>query len=121
MLLNLGGSQSSNTNKRKRQDLESEEDDVGQEEVVDEPQEEDDEEAGDEYVAPRKTKVATKPRGRPRGPPATKKPRAPKMQTKSSITRKGKRKVQGDGDAYEPAKMTLQTKLSDDNALFSTY
>lgn len=63
-------------------------------------------------------KAPGRPKGRPRGPPAAKKQRAAKVQTKTTTTRKGKKKAQG--DTFNSAKISQETKLSDDNALFST-
>lgn len=108
-------------NKRQRQELDTDGDEhlspTDPEMDLDTEMERDDETAAeDEYVAPRKPKAPAKGKGKARGPPAPKKPRATKAAAKVT-PRKGKKKA--DGSAFDVAKVSHETKISDDNALFS--
>ncbi|KAI0058337.1 hypothetical protein BV25DRAFT_1283433 [Artomyces pyxidatus] len=110
--------------KRKRADLDTDEDgeerlsDVDEQESVHDDQEQ-------EYSAPlpkpKAPTTADKKKGRPRGPPTTKrtrvtKPAAPKDANSTSRRRK---KAPAGGDAFDAGKVTKDTKIASDNALFN--
>jgi cohesin complex subunit SA-1/2 len=77
----------------------------------------DEESQEDDYVAPRRKTAAAKGKGKARGPPAPKKPRAAKTAPKTPTRRP--RKVNGTAPKTV-AKGPSDAKIANDNALFST-
>ncbi|KAI5121584.1 hypothetical protein M0805_009455 [Coniferiporia weirii] len=101
--------------KRKRIDEANEEHVLSDVELP--PQNESDEEDG--YIAPRKPKTPAKGKGKARGPPAAKKPRATKAAgtPAKTPTRRGRKAGAG---ARETAKTPVEAKITEDNALFNS-
>jgi cohesin complex subunit SA-1/2 len=119
------------TGKRKHNDSDTEDDTphVTDSEGVDKPvdNDESDTDLGEEYQSPkakatiagRKGKVKSSPKKK--AGPSAKKPRTEKAAMPKTIkasTRKGRKLKEGE-DTYDPEQVAKDTKISDDNPLFS--
>jgi cohesin complex subunit SA-1/2 len=87
----------------------------------DNDQEEDDG-GGEDFRAPKpKPKTTRKPKAKTGGPPASKKPRTAKTAIPKGPKTTGRKPKKGksEDDAFDPTKITKETKITADNPLFS--
>lgn len=119
-------------NKRKRNDTDAEDGpEISDPEDDPSANEGDDNDDDEVYRAPKpkpKTTMPTrkgkgKATTKPRGPPPAKKPRTAKTATQkvSKATVRRSKKPKGGEDAFDAAQVAKETKISNDNPLFSMY
>lgn len=108
-------------NKRKRAASDAEDVPSGSEDELSDPEDNQPEDEMDFETPKSKPKPSRKGKGKIGGPPANKKPRTTKTTTKGPKTAGRKpRKGKAEGDAFDAAKITKETKIAADNPLFST-
>lgn len=109
--------------KRKRDDSDTEDEGSHERDVhasEEEGDDEDDEPDPKSKRKPRRSK--TKSPVKPKGPPPAKKPRAAKQSAPKSdkpVTRRGRKSKNATAGAFNAAEVAKDTKISDDNPLFS--